>query len=199
MIFNFIAHIVVLVVFATIFYIIYMFWTSSELFHKDGALTDKFKIILTIISTIASVVFGSAVVLQVLNYSNQIKAEEIDSYSKLSREFLDEILSLFLNNYDMSYYYNDLFQIEKITSKTKRNFTKEHMISMMIFSKCAKFAIFCLETTNENAKNRVEKWIGHVIKTMMASDTLRYYWTNEYKPKLSGPATQIYMKEHFNL
>jgi hypothetical protein len=199
MIFDYIPHLVITIVLLTIFYIIFTFWNHSDIFHKDGALTDKFKIILTIISTIASVVFGSAVVLQVLNYSSQIKIEEIDAYSKLSREFLDEILTLFINHYDMAYYYKDLFQIEKITSKTKRNITKEHMISMLIFSKCAKYAIFCLETTNINAKSKVEKWIGHVIKTLMSSDILRDYWTNEYKPKLSGPATKIYMKEQFNL
>jgi len=199
MFYNIIAYFVIFIVFITITYIIYTFKTSAHIFHKDGALTDKFKIILTIISTIASVVFGSAVVLQVLNYSNQKKIEEIQSYSNLSKEFLDDILIFFLNNPDMTYYYNDLFQIEKITSETKRNLKKEHMISMLIYSKLAKFAIFYLETTNVEAKIKVEKWIGHIIQTMMSSETLRYYWINEYKPKLSGPASQAYMKKHFNL
>ena len=145
--------------------------------------------------------FGSAVVLQVLNFSNQRKIEEIEYYSKLSKEFLDDIIMLFLNNgnRDMVYFYNDIFQNGKITSKTKRNINKEHMISMLIFSKFAKFAIFNAETTNIDAKLKVQKWIGHIISTMMKSEILEDYWTNEYKPKLSGPATQHDMKENFKL
>lgn len=198
--FSYIVHLVITVVTIIIFYILYTFWSGIHI-TNNGQITDKFKIILTIISTIASVVFGSAVVLQVLNFSNQRKIEEIEYYSKLSKEFLDDIIMLFLNNgnRDMVYFYNDIFQNGKITSKTKRNINKEHMISMLIFSKFAKFAIFNAETTNIDAKLKVQKWIGHIISTMMKSEILEDYWTNEYKPKLSGPATQHYMKENFNL
>jgi hypothetical protein len=196
--FDFIPYLVLSVVVIIIIIIVYLFW-GYVIVVGDRMAHDKYRIILTIISTIASVVFGSAVVLQVLNFTNQRKTEEIDYYSKLSKEFFDEILLLFLNNMDMSYYYEDLFQISKITGKTKRNLIKEHIISMLIFSKCAKFAIFEFESSNKDAKEKVQKWLGHIFNTMMQSDTLRDYWENEYKPKLSGPATQKYMKLHFNL
>jgi hypothetical protein len=195
---DYIPLFVFFIVFITIFYVIYHFWAYISLI-KDAVAVDKFKVILTIISTIASVVFGSAVVLQVVNFARQQKVEEIDYYTKLSREFLDELLLIFLNNTDMSYYYDELFQINPITNKTKRNISKEHMISMIIFAKCAKFAIFELESTNEDAKIKVQKWLGHVFDTMMKSNILRNYWTTEYKPKLSGPATQKYMKIHYDL
>jgi ribosomal protein L30E len=205
MLLSYITYIVVFIVIFIIFYILFSFWShfyiSDVPVDKHTLVIDKFRIILTIISTIASVVFGSAVVLQVLNFSNQRKTEEIEYYSKLSREFLDEILMIFLSNHhsDMVYFYNDLFQIDKINSKTKRNLNKEHMISTLIFSKLAKFAIFSTETTNYDAKIKVQKWIGHIIDTMMGSEVLREFWTDEYKPKISGPATQAYMKEHFKL
>jgi hypothetical protein len=67
----------------------------------------------------------------------------------------------------MIYFYNELFQVDKINSKTKRNIHKEHMISTLIFSKLAKFAIFSRETTNHDAKMKVQSWIGHIIDTMM--------------------------------
>ena len=177
------------------------FYISNVPVDKQTIVLDKFKIILTIISTIASVVFGSAVVLQVLNFTNQKKTEEIEYYSKLSKEFLDDLLMIFLSSHrsDMVYFYNDLFQVDKINSKTKRNLNKEHMISTLIFSKLAKFAIFSTETTNYDAKIKVQKWIGHIINTMMESDVLREFWIDEYKPKLSGPATQAYMKTHYKL
>ena len=198
-------HLIFFIVIFIIFYILYSFlnhfYISNVPVDKQTIVLDKFKIILTIISTIASVVFGSAVVLQVLNFTNQKKTEEIEYYSKLSKEFLDDILMIFLSSHhsDMVYFYNDLFQVDKINSKTKRNLNKEHMISTLIFSKLAKFAIFSTETTNYDAKIKVQKWIGHIINTMMESDVLREFWIDEYKPKMSGPATQAYMKEHYKL
>lgn len=202
MIIEYAAPIVSIMVFFIVIFIIYNYSSSylSSLSNiKDLQHIDHFKTLLTIISTIASVVFGSAVVLQVINYTNQRKVEEIDYYSKLSREFLDEILELFINNMDMAYFYDDLFGLNKITNKTKRNLTKEHAFSMLIFSKSAKFAIFELESTNEQAKIKVQKWLGHVMDTLMQSKILRDYWTDYYKPKLSGPATQFYMQKYFNL
>ncbi len=99
----------------------------------------------------------------------------------------------------MGYFYDDLFQIKQITNKTKRNLTKEHIISMLIFSKAAKFAIFEFESSNKLAAEKIQKWLGHILDTMMKSEILRNNWTNEYKPKLSGPATQKYMELHYNL
>jgi ribosomal protein L30E len=195
---QYVAPFIFILVVSIVLFIVYNYW-SYFIILKDQHGIDKFKTILTIISTIASVVFGSAVVLQVINYANQRKVEEIDYYSKLSREFLDEVLELFINNIDMGYYYEELFGINRITDKTKRNLIKEHAISMLIFSKSAKFAIFELESNNEEAKAKVHNWLGHVLDTLMNSEILRRYWTTEYKPKLSGPATQNYMKKYFNL
>lgn len=198
MFFDYVPYLVVLVVGCIIVFIIFQFWNYMSVAENIRA-TDKYRIILTIISTIASVVFGSAVVLQVLNFANQRKTEEIEYYSKLSKDFFDDLLTLFLNNSDMSYFYDDLFQIKEITSKTKRNLTKEHIISMLIFSKAAKFAIFEFESSNKSAAEKIQKWLGHIFDTMMKSQILRDNWTNEYKPKLSGPATQKYMKLHYDL
>jgi hypothetical protein len=193
-----IPYIVVFVVTAVILFILYIF-RSYILFFKNKFAVDKYKTLLTIISTIASVIFGSAVVLQVINFTSQKKQQEIDSYTNLSKEFLDEILLHFHANPDMDYYYKELFQIQKMDENTKRNLHKEHIISMLIFSKCAKFAIFEFESTNEAAKMKVHLWLGHVFNTLMKSDILRNYWIYEYKPKLSGPATQKYMEKYFDL
>ena len=96
MFFDYVPYLVVLVVSCIIAYIIYQFWNYMSVAENIRA-TDKYRIILTIISTIASVVFGSAVVLQVLNFANQRKTEEIEYYSKLSKDFFDDLLTLFLN------------------------------------------------------------------------------------------------------
>ena len=71
MIIEYIPSLVIAIVGIIILIIVYLFW-SHVIIIKDTLAHDKFKIILTIISTIASVVFGSAVVLQVLNFVSQL-------------------------------------------------------------------------------------------------------------------------------
>jgi hypothetical protein len=173
--------------------ILYHFWTGN--YYRN----NKFKILLTLITTFTSIMFSSAVIVQVLNYNNQKANEEIDRYNSLSKVFLDDILDIFMKHPEMNYYYNELVGLQTIDNNTKRNYVLENQISMLIFSKLAKFAIFAQETHDKDISKKIENWMGHVADTFMKSPTLKYYWINEYKPKLSGPASRTYMEKHFNL
>jgi hypothetical protein len=143
--------------------------------------------------------FSSAIIIQVLNYNNQKANEEIDRYNGLSKVFLDDILETFMKHPEMNYYYDELVGVKTIDKNTKRNYVLENQISMLIFSKLAKFAIFAQQTHDKDISKKIENWMGHVADTFMKSPTLKHYWINEYKPKLSGPASRTYMEEHFNL
>ena len=160
---------------------------------------NKFKILLTVITTFTSIMFSAAIIVQVLSYHNQKANEEIDRYNSLSKIFLDDILEIFIDHPEVNYYYNELVGIQEIDKNTKRNYVLENQISMLIFSKLAKFAIFAQQATDKEVTIKIEKWMGHVAETFMKSPTLRYYWINEYKPKLSGPASRTYMEKHFKL
>jgi hypothetical protein len=174
-------------------FVLYHFWTGN--YYRN----NKFKILLTLITTFTSIMFSSAVIVQVLNYNNQKANEEIDRYNSLSKVFLDDILDIFMKHPEMNYYYNELVGLQTIDNNTKRNYVLENQISMLIFSKLAKFAIFAQETHDKDISKKIENWMGHVADTFMKSPTLKYYWINEYKPKLSGPASRTYMEKHFNL
>ncbi len=160
---------------------------------------NKFKILLTVITTFTSIMFSSAIIVQVLNYHNQKTNEEIDRYNSLSKVFLDDILDIFMKHPEMNYYYNELVGLKTIDENIKRNYILENQISMLIFSKLAKFAIFVQDTPDKDTSKKIGNWMGHVSDTFMKSPTLRYYWINEYKPKLSGPASRAYMEKHFKL
>ena len=41
--------------------------------------------------------------------------------------------------------------------------------------------------------------MGHITNTFIKSSTLKYYWTNKFKPKLSGPEAQKFMLKNYNL
>lgn len=99
----------------------------------------------------------------------------------------------------MNYYYEDLMGIRRIDDNTKRNIVLENQISMLIFSRLAKFAIFIQQSNDKALSSKIENWLGHVTHTFMKSPTLRNYWITEYKPKLSGPASRKYMEDNFKL
>lgn len=195
---DYVLYFIVIFVILMIIFIIYNFW-SNFVSISNNLEREKFKTILTIISTIASLTFGSAVVFQVISFNNQKKIDQIDNYTKLSKEVLDEILQVFIYNPDMQYYYNDLIGIQKIGPYTKRNLIKEHQISMFIFSKFAKYAIYEQQATNKESREKVKAWMGHVLNTFLKSDVFRSYWINEYKPKLTGPAMNNYMEKYYNV
>jgi hypothetical protein len=169
------------------------FWAGH--YYKN----TKFKTFLTLVTTITSIIFSAAIMIQVINYNNSRDQEEILKHAELSKMFLDDIITLFIDHPEMNYYYNEIIGIKNIDQNTKRNLVLENQMSMLIFSKIAKFAMFIQETDDPEITKITEKWLGHVTKTFMNSNTLRNYWSNEYKPKLSGPAAKKYMKDHYNL
>ena len=187
--------VIIIIVISIILFILTIFHFCTGSYYRN----DKFKILLTVITTFTSIMFSAAIIVQVLSYHNQKANEEIDRYNSLSKIFLDDILEIFIDHPEVNYYYNELVGIQTIDKNTKRNYVLENQISMLIFSKLAKFAIFAQQAHDKEVTIKIENWMGHVADTFMKSPTLRYYWINEYKPKLSGPASRTYMEKHFKL
>jgi hypothetical protein len=159
----------------------------------------KFKIFLTLVATLSGLLFSGAIILQVYNYKNQQNNDIIDHYNDLSKEFLDYIVEMFINHPEMNYYFDDLNGNKLIDKDTKRNYILETQISILIFSKMAKFAIFTQQNDNPENSIKIKNWMGHVMDTFIKSPTLKYYWSDVYKPKFSGPASRAYMFENYNL
>jgi hypothetical protein len=165
---------------------------------KGKVSVDSFKVFLTLVTTVATVVLAIAIIFQIVNYRNAQKEATIKAYSDLSQLFVDDILEIFVQYPSMDYYYNELVGIDRITFNTKRDVTLEHKISMLIFARLAKFTIVKQESLDEEHVTKISKWIGHVMDTFMKSEIFRGYWL-EYKEKLSGPSTRTYMEETYNL
>ena len=185
-----------------IYFIISIVFLFSYLYYHNFVKVKKeenFKVFLTFVSTIFAVIFSSAILVQAISFNNSQKNEIITNYNNLSEKFFDEIIKYFSENPDMNYYYNDLFDIEPINNNVNRNFEKEHQISMLIFSKMAKFAVYVEKSNNVESKRMVEDWLGHIFQTFMKSPTLRYYWINYYKPDFSGPASRKYMEFYYKI
>lgn len=184
---------IIIILILVITYVYMQHWTTSIYTNK------QYLSFISLIQASTGVILAFAITLQVLNYRISYANEIKNNYNELSKIFFDDILLLFMNNSDMTYYYNDLTGIKKIDENTKRNIAKEHTISMLIFSKMAKFAITIDETHNSDAAQKVHLWLGHIYDTYMKSPTFRYYWIHEYKPKFSGPASRKYMMKYYGL
>ena len=162
--------------------------------------SSQFQIFLTYMTMISTVIFSVAFVFQIVGYQKAQAEETIKTYSDISSVFFDDILKLFIEHPDMNYYYNELVGLEKISPGTKRNRTLEHEISMLIFSRLAKFTIYYQETSDKAHSEKIYGWVTHIMDTYLEnSPTLRHYWTHEYKPKLSGPSSRKFMAEKYKL
>jgi len=176
-----------------ILFVIYHF-TNHNYYKKK-----KFIILLTLLGTISSILLASSIIVQFFSYNNRLTEEVISKYGDYSKEFLDEVLVLFINHPELQYYYDDLSGTKKINEYTIRNLTLEKEITMLMFSKFAKTTVFIQHSTNTEEVKYVEKWMKHVLDTYMKSDTFKHYYINEYKPKFSGPSMVKYMKDNYNL
>ena len=114
--------VIIIIVISIILFILTIlhFWKGN--YYRN----NKFKILLTVITTFTSIMFSAAIIVQVLSYHNQKTNEEIDRYNSLSKIFLDDILEIFMDHPEVNYYYNELVGIQEIDKNTKRNYVLEN-------------------------------------------------------------------------
>lgn len=169
------------------------FWTGE--YYKR----QKFKVFLTVLSTITSLVFSTAVIIQVINFNHQSINEEIEKYDAFSKLFIDDNQQMFVDHPNMNYFYEDLHGIKPIDEHTVRNIDLERQMSVLIFGRVAKTAMYIQTSTDEELARKLAEYLKRVMDTYMKSPTLRYYYTNFYKPKLAGPAGRKYIKDNYQL
>lgn len=186
------AYIYLIIFIIIVILIISNFWVHS--YYKSS----KYVVFLRLTQVLVSSLFSIAIIIQVINYSQEQKRELVLRYVEESKLFLDDTLEIFIAHPEMNYYYEELLGIKKIDANTKRNLTLEHEITMLIFAKLAKWAVYINESDKEESyKSKI--WLDRIMDTYMKSNIFKNYWINEYKPKLAGPATLSYMSERYNL
>jgi hypothetical protein len=171
---------------------VYIYWRSD--FYKH----DKFKVFLTLLSA-SAIIFGIlAIIIQGFNYNDNLKQRDSESFTSLSKDFINDILQLFINNQDMSYYYNELLDIKKITKDTVRNLEKEHQISMLIFAKLASISYYLKTHTYGTITDGLLSRLHHILDTFFKSGIFINYW-KEYKEKLAGKDIQDFVKKQYSM
>lgn len=171
---------------------LYFLYTYHKL-HRS----KPFELYIQAAAGIFSIIFSSAAVLQVLSYNRERKVEIVKDYEELAKSFYNDTIQLFIDNDDMQYYFENLFNNQPILNGTSRNVTKEREITYLIFSKLG--TITSYETIMDtDDKKLLDQWIVKILGNFMKSDVFRGYW-NDYKNTFGGYLSSIYMKEHFNL
>ena len=159
---------------------------------------ENFEYVIKLIKYLFGILFASAVLIQVLNFTRQEKHDIVESYSILSKDFLDETIRIFIKNPDMKYFFMDLMGLEYISENTNRDIEKEIELSMLIFSRFAKIAVFEEHTYSEIARKWIHEFLGKSFNTFMRSPTFRGYWPI-YKEKLAGPALMDYVHFYYKI
>jgi len=180
----------ILLSFGLLFTILY--WYGD--YHKS----DKFKVFFTALGGIAILFSIFAIILQALNYKENITNNDIHFFETLSRDLIQDTLNLFIENQDMSYYYNDLIGVQRINENTIRNIDKENEISMLILSRFASIIYYIDQEGNTKRINSLKTRFEKVLNTFMKSPTFREYYML-YKQKLSGPETIKYFQKKYNI
>lgn len=185
--------ITVILIAIIISFVVFHFMKHNYYRHK------KFFIFLTLLGTISSIMLAVSVMFQFWKFNSDNQEKVILQYGEHSKQFLDEILILFMNHPELNYYYNDLTGTKKIDEFTKRNITLEKEITVIMFGKFAKTTVYIQKSANKEEVNYVEAWMKHILDTYMKSDTFKNHYIDEYKPKFSGPSMRKYMKDNYNL
>lgn len=171
---------------------LYFLYKMNKL-HKNKSL----ELFIQAAAGIFSIIFSSAVVLQVLSYNRERKVEVIKDYEELAKSFYNDTIEIFIDNDDMQYYFENLFHNKPLPHDSERNFAKERQMTYLIFSKLG--TVTSYETIMEDDDKEVlDQWIAKILRNFLKSETFIQYW-KEYKSTFGGKLSSQFMEEHFNL
>lgn len=188
MIFNSLFFILLLL----LFIIFYIFYKINERFYKN----TKFKRYIEIVTSIATFILAIGVLFQVITFKQQEHKTIAQNLDNFSKNFINDIIALFIQHPEMNYFYQELFLNKPIPQNIKRNIVLEEQISMVIFSKSLEQIVVINQYDNyKYIKTTLNKILGNFFK----SESFKYYYTHCYKPSVAGPIIISYMQENFGL
>lgn len=161
--------------------------------HKNKAL----HIYLKQAAAIFSILFSSAVILQVFSYNRDQKLQIAQQYNLLAKEFFVDNLRLFAENPKMGYYFEHLYNNKPIEVGTVRDLAREREIAYIIFSHLGTVVSY-ENVLGPQAGQLLEKWISRIVANYVKSPIFIEYW-QDYKKNFGPTLSENFMKKYFNL
>lgn len=173
--------------------ILLFFIYRNEGLHKNKAM----HIYLMQASAVFSIIFYAAVFLQVLSYNRDQEIQTVKEYEDIAKEFFNDTINIFIENPDLGYYFEHLFNDTPISPDTIRHLRREREITYLILSKLGTIVSY-EDIMAPKSKALLDEWITKIMSNFVKSPIFVQYW-EDYKNTFGGYLSSKFMKKHFNL
>ena len=148
-------------------------------------------------SAVFTILFSSAVVLQVLNYNRERQTTLVKQYQDLAKEFYNDTLQIFINNPEMGYYFEHLFNNVPISPNVVRHPTREKEITYLILSRLGTVMSY-EQIMDPQSRDFLNKWIKQIVSNFVKSPIFLQY-LKEYQQHFGGYLSAEFIKKNFNI
>ena len=148
-------------------------------------------------AAVFTILFSSAVVLQVLNYHRDRLTTRVNTFQQLAKEFYNDTLEIFINNPEMGYYFEHLFNNVPISPNVIRHPTREKEITYLILSRLGTVMSY-EQIMGPEPREQFNKWIKQIVNNFVKSPIFLQY-LKEYQQHFGGYLSAEFIKKNFNI
>jgi predicted PurR-regulated permease PerM len=177
-----------------VFIAFYAFYKINEKLHKS----PKFRTFISVSMFIATFILAVGVLFQIVEYKSTQYKITIQTFTNFSKDFINDILMLFIQHPQMNYFYRELF-FNQVTENIHRNIELEQLISMSIFSKTLEQITVINVYHNYHEIAFIKETLIKILNNFLQSPNFKYYYTDCYKPTLAGPIMIYFMQQNFGI
>ena len=174
--------------------VFYAFYKINEKLHKS----PKFRTFISVSMFIATFILSVGVLFQIIEYKSTQYKNIIQNFTNFSKDFINDILMLFIQHPQMNYFYRELF-FNQVTENIHRNIELEQLISMSIFSKTLEQITVINVYHNYHEITFIKETLIKILNNFLQSPNFKYYYTHCYKPTIAGPIMISFMQQNFGI
>jgi hypothetical protein len=175
-----------------------MYWKT------EIGLDPKFQTLVNIWVSFSLILYTYLAYIGNLSYTQQLTANEVNNYSSYFNDLYNNTITFFMNNIEINYYYNELFNGIP-NNNNKRNLQLESQISFIMLSKieniinCIKSYDYFKQTDNNTVNNDLiyNKLITILTQFFKSSIFIENWYI--YKTTFADNLTIKFIKTNFNL
>jgi len=177
-----------------VFIIFYIFYKINDKLYNN----PKFRTYISVAMFIATFILALGVLSQIITYKQEKYKITVQTFTNFSKDFVNDILLLFMQHPQMNYFYKELF-FNQVSENIHRNIELEQLISMSIFTKAFEQIMVINQYHNHSEIIFMRETLIKVLQNFFRSPNFKYYYIECYKPIIAGPIIIQFMQENFGV
>jgi len=177
-----------------VFIIFYIFYKINDKLYNN----PKFRTYISVAMFIATFILALGVLSQIITYKQEKYKITVQTFTNFSKDFVNDILLLFIQHPQMNYFYKELF-FNQASENIHRNIELEQLISMSIFSKTFEQINVIHEYHNYPEITAMRETLIKILHNFLRSHNFKYYYIECYKPIIAGPIMTDFMQQNFGI